>query len=146
MNYKDELIIERYIKKLVTESLEKMNFVPATDSSLSEKQGSSKKSSGKSSTGGKKSTMVKIRRKVREWLDNPEIKDSSLAYKLYPSKDKDSVRSLFSKKKKGEDHDFTNAEYVRLYNIRSNIKEGQRRKEETMINEIIDKTLKEFLR
>ena len=61
---------------------------------------------------------------IMKWLDSAQELHSVLAYQLWPDKDKDSARSLFSKKYRGQDDDgktyeFDPSELNRLYNLRN---------------------------
>ena len=60
---------------------------------------------------------------VLRWLDSEQELHSVLAYELWPEKDEDTARSLFSKKYRGEDnhgksYEFDPGEINRLYNLR----------------------------
>lgn len=59
---------------------------------------------------------------VKKWLSTAQELHSVLAYDLWPEKDEDAARSLFSKKFRGEDadgkkYDFDDAEINKLYNM-----------------------------
>lgn len=63
------------------------------------------------------------RESVMKWLDSAQELHSVLSYELWPDKDEDSARSLFSKKYRGEDnngkrYEFDPQEINRLYNLR----------------------------
>ena len=59
---------------------------------------------------------------VMQWLDSDLDLHSVLSYELWPNKDEDSARSLFSKKYRGDDqgkhYEFTPEEINTLYNLR----------------------------
>jgi hypothetical protein len=60
---------------------------------------------------------------VLKWLDSDLELHSVLSYELWPGKNEDSARSLFSKKYRGHDDDgkeysFTDEEINTLYNLR----------------------------
>ena len=63
------------------------------------------------------------RESVLKWLDSAQELHSVLAYELWPDKDEDAARSLFSKKYRGEDnkgkhYEFEPEEINTLYNLR----------------------------
>jgi len=65
----------------------------------------------------------KKRTEVMKWLDSAQELHSILAYKLWPDKDEDEARSLFSKKYRGEDADgnnysFDDTEINELFNMK----------------------------
>lgn len=62
------------------------------------------------------------RRAVIKWLDSAQELHSVLAYRLWPNRDHDSARSIFSKKYRGEDADgkrysFNEREITKLFNM-----------------------------
>lgn len=86
-----------------------------------------------------------LRREIEDWVRSEYQLNSTLAYHLWPEKDEDTARSLFAKKANGEDADgngynFSDAEIVKLANIRTQLNESQLRK---IIKENIKKILKE---
>ena len=63
------------------------------------------------------------RESVMKWLDSAQELHSVLSYELWPGKDEDTARSLFSKKYRGEDnegkhYEFSPEEINSLYNLR----------------------------
>lgn len=65
----------------------------------------------------------KKRNEVMKWLDSAQELHSILAYRLWPEKDEDEARSLFSKKYRGEDaegHDysFDDDDINKLFNMK----------------------------
>ena len=63
------------------------------------------------------------RRTVMKWLNSAQELHSVLAYKLWPKRDKDAARSLFSKKYRGKDADgkvygFSDEEITTLFNMK----------------------------
>lgn len=63
------------------------------------------------------------RTEVMKWLSSAEQKHSVLSKKLWPDRDKDAARSLFSKKYRGHDADgkaysFTDEEITLLFNMK----------------------------
>lgn len=64
-------------------------------------------------------TMADMRASVKAWLDGKQgdmVLFSQLAYYLWPDMDKDTARSLFSKKVAGkEGREFTDEEVTKLY-------------------------------
>lgn len=74
-----------------------------------------------------------MRKEVEEWVRSEYQLNSTLAYHLWPDKDEDTARSLFAKKANGQDADgngysFSDAEIVKLANIRTQLNESKRRK------------------
>ena len=68
---------------------------------------------------------------VMKFLDDNKTLHSTLAYKLWPNKDKDSARSLFSKKYSGESegkhYAFSPKEINRLYNMVTSFVNGMKK-------------------
>lgn len=65
----------------------------------------------------------KKRSEVMKWLDSAQELHSVLAYKLWPDKDEDEARSLFSKKYRGEDaegheYSFDDEDINNLFNMK----------------------------
>lgn len=63
------------------------------------------------------------RRAVMKWLNSAQELHSVLSYKLWPKRDKDSARSLFSKKYRGKDaegkvYSFSDGEITKLFNMK----------------------------
>lgn len=63
------------------------------------------------------------RESVMKWLDSAQELHSVLSYELWPGKDEDTARSLFSKKYRGEDnegkhYEFSPEEINTLYSLR----------------------------
>lgn len=86
-----------------------------------------------------------MRKEVEEWVRSEYQLNSTLAYHLWPDKDEDTARSLFAKKANGQDADgngysFSDAEIVKLANIRTQLNESQLKK---IIKKSIKKVLKE---
>ncbi len=74
-----------------------------------------------------------MRKEVEEWVRSEYQLNSTLAYHLWPDKDEDTARSLFAKKANGQDADgngysFSDAEIVKLANIRTQLNESKRKK------------------
>ena len=87
----------------------------------------------------------KLRREIEDWVSSEYQLNSTLAYHLWPDKDEDTARSLFAKKANGEDADgngysFSDAEIVKLANIRTQLNESKLNK---IIKENVKKVLKE---
>lgn len=117
-------LLEKKIEKLVRESISQ-DFL----NSLKEKHGSNEGDSEiekKQKEADKKKNIEKSESKrgaVMKWLDSAQELHSVLSYDLWPSLDKDSARSEFSKKYNGKDangkrYDFTDSEINTLYNMR----------------------------
>jgi hypothetical protein len=73
-----------------------------------------------------------LRREIEDWVRSEYQLNSTLAYHLWPDKDEDTARSLFAKKANGEDADgngynFSDAEIVKLANIRTQLNESKRK-------------------
>ena len=71
---------------------------------------------------------------IMKWLDSAQQLHSTVAYDLWPDMDRDSARSEFSKKYRGQDDDgkpyeFSAEEINRIYNIRSKYIKKARLKE-----------------
>lgn len=65
----------------------------------------------------------KKRNEVMKWLDSAQELHSILAYRLWPEKDEDEARSLFSKKYRGEDaegneYSFDDDDINKLFNMK----------------------------
>lgn len=62
------------------------------------------------------------RESVMKWLDSAQELHSVLSYELWPDKEEDDARSLFSKKyrghSQGKSYEFTPEEINKLYNLR----------------------------
>ena len=72
----------------------------------------------------KDTSCVAKRQTVIKWLNSAQELHSVLAYRLWPSRNKDSARSLFYKKYRGGDSDgneysFTNIEINKLFNMKN---------------------------
>ena len=88
--------------------------------------------SEKTEKGGQESAEYNARKSyVMKFLDDEKELHSTLAYKLWPDKDEDSARSLFSKKYSGESegkhYSFSPKEINRLYNMVTSFVNGMRK-------------------
>lgn len=74
-------------------------------------------------TNGDDEGMKSKRESVMKWLDTAQELHSVLSYELWPELDKDTARSEFSKKYRGEDADgnsysFDDDDITKLYNMK----------------------------
>lgn len=106
MNIEEKLILKERIKHILRESLFEID-----------KDVADNKSDGtEESDGGAK------RKTVMQWLKDDKLDKATLAYELWPDKDEDSARSLFSKKLRGHDPEkkkyyFSEDEIIKLFNM-----------------------------
>ena len=117
-------LLEKKIEKLVRESIDP-DFLNSLKAKHSGKKGGNEIEK-KQKEADKKKDIEKSESKrgaVMKWLDSAQELHSVLSYDLWPSLDKDSARSEFSKKYNGEDangkrYEFTDSEINTLYNMR----------------------------
>lgn len=114
-------LLEKKIEKIVRESIdaefiEQLKRKHSKDSDIDKKQRQADKKKDIEKSDSKRSAVMK-------WLDSAQELHSVLSYDLWPSLDKDSARSEFSKKYNGKDasgkqYNFTDGEINTLYNMR----------------------------
>lgn len=71
----------------------------------------------------KNSALTSKTRSVLKWLKTDQENNAAIVRELWPEKDEDSARSLFSKKLRGEDstgkkYSFTEDEITHMYNMK----------------------------
>lgn len=125
--------IKNRIKQLIREAIEENYYF--------EKSEPNRKTTDEKNT----NKNGKLRREIEDWVSSEYQLNSTLAYHLWPEKDEDTARSLFAKKANGEDADgngysFSDAEIVKLANIRTQLNESQLKK---IIKKSIKRVLKE---
>ena len=113
--------LKNRIKKLIREAIEENNYFEKSEPNR-------KKNDEK-----KDNASEQLRREIEDWVRSEYQLNSTLAYHLWPDKDEDTARSLFAKKANGEDADgngysFSDAEIVKLANIRTQLNESKRKK------------------
>lgn len=106
--------LKNRIKKLIREAIEENYYF--------EKSEPNRKTNDESQP----NTSKQMRREVEQWVRSEYQLNSTLAYRLWPDKDKDTARSLFAKKANGQDADgngyeFSDSEIVKLANIRNEL-------------------------
>lgn len=131
---KQKLALKNKIKRLIRETIEE-NFYYEFNNEPNRKNTDEKNDNA----------TKQLRREVEDWVRSEYQLNSTLAYHLWPDKDEDTARSLFAKKANGSDsegnnYDFSDAEIVKLANIRSQLNEEARLKK--IIRNNIKKTLK----
>lgn len=114
---KQKAILEENIYRMVKESIFENGYFENAYY-----EGGHKDMDNRSEPGSDKYDSGK-RESVMKWLDSAQELHSVLSYELWPDKDEDSARSLFSKKYRGEDnngkhYEFDPQEINRLYNLR----------------------------
>lgn len=110
---KQKIALENQIYTMLKESIFENGFFEGSKEKSykpKKKEGETEEDSGK-------------RESVLRWLDSAQELHSVLAYELWPDKDEDAARSLFSKKYRGEDnkgkhYEFEPEEINTLYNLR----------------------------
>ena len=115
-------LLKNRIKKVIREAMFENGYYENMYPEAGRKEKShhihnSKEEPGYESDGGQK------RSEVMKWLDSAQELHSVLAYKLWPEKDEDEARSLFSKKYRGEDADgngysFDDNDINKLFNMK----------------------------
>lgn len=125
--------LKNRIKKLIRETIEENYYFEKSEQNK------------KTSDDKKGDKNGKLRREIEDWVRSKYQLNSTLAYHLWPEKNEDTARSLFAKKANGEDADgnrysFSDAEIVKLANIRTQLNESKLRK---IIKESVKKVLKE---
>lgn len=113
--------LKNRIKKLIRETIEENYYFEKSEPN---KKTTDEKNGDKNG---------KLRREIEDWVRSEYQLNSTLAYHLWPEKDEDTARSLFAKKANGEDADgngysFSDAEIVKLANIRTQLNESKRKK------------------
>ena len=124
--------LKNRIKKLIREAIEENYYFEKSEPN---RKTTDEKNSNRNG---------QLRREIEDWVRSEYQLNSTLAYHLWPDKDEDTARSLFAKKANGEDADgngynFSDAEIVKLANIRTQLNESKLRK-------IIGKTIKKVLK
>ena len=107
INENQKKILKKTIKNIIHEMIEENGYFEAKQT--------------QDDTEGRNDSQT--RADVKKWVRSAIQKDSTLAYQLWPEKDKYTARSLFAKKAQGEDsngnsYDFTEPEIVKLDNIK----------------------------
>lgn len=116
LSKRQKTLLENHIYKLLQESIFENGYFE--NAFFEKKKESSKKHDSKPEVDDEKRTSI------IKWLDSEQELHSVLAYELWPEKDKDEARSLFSKKYRGEDntgkkYEFSPEEVNTLYNLRN---------------------------
>lgn len=129
---KEKKALKNTIKKLIRESIEENYYFEKSEPNR------------KVNDDKKDNASEHLRREIEDWVRSEYQLNSTLAYHLWPEKDEDTARSLFAKKANGEDADgngynFSDAEIVKLANIRTQLNES---KLEKIIKNNIRKVLK----
>ena len=124
--------LKNRIKKLIREAIEENYYFEKSEPNR------------KTTDEKKDNASEQLRREIEDWVRSEYQLNSTLAYHLWPEKDEDTARSLFAKKANGQDADgngysFSDAEIVKLANIRTQLNESKLRK-------IIGKTIKKVLK
>lgn len=130
---REKKALKNRIKKLIREAIEENYYFEKSEPN---RKTSDEKNGNKNG---------KLRREIEDWVGSEYQLNSTLAYHLWPEKDEDTARSLFAKKANGEDADgngysFSDAEIVKLANIRTQLNESKLNK---IIKENVKKVLKE---
>jgi hypothetical protein len=130
---KQKLVLKNKIKRLVREAIEE-NFYNEYNNEPNRKENDEKSDNA----------TKQLRREIENWVRSEYQLNSTLAYHLWPDKDEDTARSLFAKKANGSDsdgnsYDFSDAEIVKLANIRTQLNESRRK---AIIRNNIRKVLK----
>lgn len=115
LSKRQKTLLENHIYKLLQESIFENGYF---ENAFLEKKGKSAKHNEEPEVDDEK------RNSIIKWLDSEQELHSVLAYELWPEKDKDEARSLFSKKYRGEDntgksYEFSPEEINTLYNLRN---------------------------
>jgi hypothetical protein len=132
---KEKKALKNTIKKLIKEAIEENYYFE--DSNTNKKDEKDDKNTENASN-------EQLRREIEDWVRSEYQLNSTLAYHLWPEKDEDTARSLFAKKAKGQDsdgnaYDFSDAEIVKLANIRTQLNENKLKR---IIHNNIRKVLK----
>lgn len=127
LNEEQKTLLENKIYKIVKESFFENDFL---ENSFLEKKKEPSKEPKENHNKDLKDLSHKTNL-VMKWLDSEQDKHSTIAYRLWPDKDKDQARSDFSKAWRGEDgtehkeYSFTPEEINKIYNLRNDyIKRG----------------------
>lgn len=112
--------LKNRIKKLIREAIEENYYFEKSEPN---RKTTDEKNSNRNG---------QLRREIEDWVRSKYQLNSTLAYHLWPDKDEDTARSLFAKKANGEDADgngynFSDAEIVKLANIRTQLNESKRK-------------------
>ena len=113
--------LKNRIKKLIREAIEENYYFEKSEPN---RKTTDEKNSNRNG---------QLRREIEDWVRSEYQLNSTLAYHLWPDKDEDTARSLFAKKANGEDADgngynFSDAEIVKLANIRTQLNESRLKK------------------
>lgn len=109
INENQKKMLKKTIKNMIYEMIEENGFYESDDNT--------NKSNDKN--------IKQMREEVMQWLSNDHVKNSEIAYDLWPDMDEDEARSLFSKKALGTDsngnqYSFEDNEIVTLFNMMTN--------------------------
>lgn len=137
LNEKQKALLENKIYNIIKESFFENDFLEndfLENSFLEKKKKPSKEPKEKKTKKHHNKDLKNLSHKtnlVMKWLDSEQDKHSTIAYRLWPDKDKDQARSDFSKAWRGEDgtehkeYSFTPEEINKIYNLRNDyIKRG----------------------